>query len=172
MKNFSSLAANHVVNATACTLCSSENLGKFAAETGIHFTGLENINKPTVFVSRELVVCLHCGFTAFPLPEEQLGILALLLGPGSPAKARSHMEDSQPLTELLSKLLLFVGEDGKHWENVADAYERVASKLSNQDESEMYLNSAIYRERAEMHRKLVASARSALDRVFANEFRL
>jgi len=80
MNDGSSLAEDHVVNATVCTLCGSANLGRFLAETGIHHVGWENINKPSVFVSRELVVCLHCGFAAFPLPEQQLGILALLGG--------------------------------------------------------------------------------------------
>jgi len=164
MENLSPKAAeDYLVNATACTLCGSGNLGRFAAETGIHFQGLENINKPTVFVSRELVVCLHCGFTAFPLREEQLGILALLLGSGSSANAKSPREDPQsPVMELLSKLLLFIDEDGKHWEHAADECENFASKLSNQDRSKMHLNSAVYRERAEMHRKLVASAQRAL----------
>jgi len=77
----SKLAEDHVVNATVCTLCGSENLGRFVAETGIHLGGWENINKPTVFVFPELVVCFHCGFAAFPLPEEQLGVLAMLHGP-------------------------------------------------------------------------------------------
>ena len=77
----SKLAENHLVNAIVCTLCGSGNLGRFLAETGIHHMGWENVNKPTVFVSRELVVCFHCGFAAFLLSDEQLGILALLHGP-------------------------------------------------------------------------------------------
>ena len=90
----SKLAEGDLVNATVCTRCGSGNLGRFLAETGIHFAGIEHINKPTVFVSPEFVVCLHCGFTAFPLPEEQLGMLALLLGPGLSAKTTSPTEDS------------------------------------------------------------------------------
>jgi len=33
------LAEDQVVNATVCTLCGSENLGRFLAETGIHLVG-------------------------------------------------------------------------------------------------------------------------------------
>jgi|SRR6516162_6584741 hypothetical protein len=76
----SKLAEDHVANATACTLCGSGNLGRFVAETCIHFQGLENIDKPTVLVFPELVVCLDCGFTTFAPPEEQLGFLAILHG--------------------------------------------------------------------------------------------
>ena len=83
MNDDSNLAEDHVVNATVCTLCGSENLGRFVAETGIHSVGWENMNKPTVFVSRDLVVCFHCGVAAFPLLDKQLGILALLRGPVS-----------------------------------------------------------------------------------------
>jgi len=63
----SKLAEDHVANATACTLCGSGNLGRFVAETCIHFQGLENIDKPTVLVFPELVVCLDCGFTTLLL---------------------------------------------------------------------------------------------------------
>jgi len=75
------VAEDHVVNATVCTLCGSENLGRFLAETGIYHVGWENMHKSTVFVSSEFVVCLNCGFAVFALPEQQLGILALLRGP-------------------------------------------------------------------------------------------
>jgi len=75
MNDGGKLAEDHVANATACTLCGSENLGRFVAETGIHFQGLENIDTPAVFVFPELAVCLHCGFAAFAIPEEQLGTL-------------------------------------------------------------------------------------------------
>ena len=68
-------AEDHVVNATACTVCGSANLGRFAAETAVHSVGMENINKPAVFVFPELAVCLHCGFAAFAVSQEQLRTL-------------------------------------------------------------------------------------------------
>ena len=74
MNDGSKLAEDQVANAT-CTLCGSGNLGRFVAETGIHFQGLENIDTPAVFVFPELAVCLHCGFAAFAVPREQLAAL-------------------------------------------------------------------------------------------------
>ena len=68
----SKLAGDHVANATACTICGSENLGRFVAETGIHSVGIRNNDTPAVFVFPELAVCLHCGFAAFAVPREQL----------------------------------------------------------------------------------------------------
>ena len=55
-----------------CISCGSEDLGKFAGEIAIHFSGLKNINKPHVFVFPELVVCLNCGFAEFAVPETEL----------------------------------------------------------------------------------------------------
>jgi len=71
----SKVAEDHLVNATACTLCGSGNLGRFAAETAIHSVGMENVDTPAVFVFPELAVCFHCGFAAFAVPPEQLGDL-------------------------------------------------------------------------------------------------
>jgi hypothetical protein len=43
---------------------------------GIHFPGLENIDKPTVWVSPELVVCLDCGAAEFIVRKVELRQLA------------------------------------------------------------------------------------------------
>jgi hypothetical protein len=59
-----------------CKSCGSTNRGKFTAEMGIHFPGLENIDKPAVWVFPKLVVCLDCGTAEFAVPEEELRQLA------------------------------------------------------------------------------------------------
>ncbi len=59
-----------------CKSCSSVNGKKFSAEMGIHFPGLKNIDKPTVWVSSEFVICLDCGTAEFAVPEEDLRQLA------------------------------------------------------------------------------------------------
>lgn len=41
-------------------------------QMGIHFLGLENIDKPTVWVFPEVVVCLDCGTAEFADPEAEL----------------------------------------------------------------------------------------------------
>ena len=42
------------------------------SEIGIHFPGLEGLNKPIVWVYPDLLVCLNCGLTQFESPEAQL----------------------------------------------------------------------------------------------------
>jgi hypothetical protein len=55
-----------------CKSCGSVNQKKFSAEMGIHFPGLENIDKPTVWVFPEVIVCLDCGMSEFSVPKDEL----------------------------------------------------------------------------------------------------
>ena len=59
-----------------CKSCGSDNLGKFVGEIAIHFPGLKNIDKPTVWVFSELIACLDCGVAEFVVPEGELRVLA------------------------------------------------------------------------------------------------
>jgi hypothetical protein len=45
---------------------------------GVRLPGLENIDKPTVWVFPKLVVCLDCGRAEFTAPEDELAELRLL----------------------------------------------------------------------------------------------
>jgi hypothetical protein len=54
----------------------------FNGETAIHFPGLEGLDKRIVWVFPKLVVCMHCGFTEFTVPERELQVLEQ----GSPVK--------------------------------------------------------------------------------------
>jgi hypothetical protein len=58
-----------------CKSCASTNTGKFVSEVGIHFKGVDGLNKPIVFVFPELVVCLTCGHANFTIPETELKVL-------------------------------------------------------------------------------------------------
>jgi ssDNA-binding Zn-finger/Zn-ribbon topoisomerase 1 len=60
------------VNFIPCHSCGSENLHRFGAETGIHFLGRENLDKPQVYVNSEIVVCLVCGAAQFAIQETEL----------------------------------------------------------------------------------------------------
>jgi len=60
----------------SCKLCQSENQRRFNSEINIHRPGLNNLADPTVLVFPEIVVCLDCGFTEFPLEETELRRLA------------------------------------------------------------------------------------------------
>ena len=57
---------------TSCQSCGSENLGKFTGELAVHFPGVQNIDKPHVWLFPELVVCLACGLAQFTVPETEL----------------------------------------------------------------------------------------------------
>ena len=60
----------------SCKSCGSVSQKKFTAEMGIRFLGLENIDKPVVWVFPEVVVCLDCGTAEFAVPEAELRQLA------------------------------------------------------------------------------------------------
>ena len=55
-----------------CKSCGSVNQKKFSAEMGIHFLGLENIDRPTVWVFSKVVICLDCGMAEFSVPKDEL----------------------------------------------------------------------------------------------------
>ena len=59
-----------------CKSCGSLNQGTFTGEVAIHFPGLQNIDKPIVWVFPQLIVCLNCGTTEFAVPKSELRQLA------------------------------------------------------------------------------------------------
>lgn len=59
-----------------CKSCGSANQKKFIGEMGIRSPGLKNIEKPTVWVFPQLIVCLDCGTAEFVVPETELRLLA------------------------------------------------------------------------------------------------
>ena len=60
----------------SCLSCASGNQAEFGGEILIHFSGLENLDKPPVWVFPKLLVCLDCGFSRFMTPESELALLA------------------------------------------------------------------------------------------------
>ena len=52
------------------------NLKKFTTDMNLHFPGYAGLEKPTVLVFSEVVVCLDCGFAEFRVPEAELLKLA------------------------------------------------------------------------------------------------
>ncbi len=59
----------------SCKGCQSDKQSVFHSEVAIHFPGRDGLNKPMVFVFPKLVVCFHCGFTEFTIPEHELQVL-------------------------------------------------------------------------------------------------
>jgi hypothetical protein len=59
----------------SCRACTSNSQTQFGSEIIIHFSGLKNLEKPTVMVFPKIAVCLDCGVTEFTIPEAQLRLL-------------------------------------------------------------------------------------------------
>ena len=60
----------------SCLLCGSDNQAELSAEMLIHFSGLKNLDKPAVWVYPKVLVCLHCGYSDFTVPERALASIA------------------------------------------------------------------------------------------------
>jgi hypothetical protein len=58
-----------------CKSCGSDSARTFPAEIAIHFPGRKGLDKPHVWLFPTLVVCLNCGHTEFPIPEQTLRLL-------------------------------------------------------------------------------------------------
>ena len=59
----------------ACRSCGSKEQRKFGAEISVHVLGVENVDKPTVWVFPRLLVCMNCGFTELTIAEGELRLL-------------------------------------------------------------------------------------------------
>jgi hypothetical protein len=59
----------------SCKSCQSENERNLNGEIGMHFPGLEGLDKPIVWVFPKVLVCLDCGFAEFTVPERELRVL-------------------------------------------------------------------------------------------------
>jgi len=59
-----------------CKRCDSDEQQRFSADMNIHFPHWEGLDKPSVPVCREVVICLKCGLAEFSLPEASLRKLA------------------------------------------------------------------------------------------------
>jgi len=60
----------------ACQKCESSNEVELATEMVIHFSGLNNLDKPGVWVFSKLLVCLDCGGSRLKIPERELAAVA------------------------------------------------------------------------------------------------
>ena len=77
----------------SCKSCGSENLHKFGGEIDIRFPGLKNLDRPHLYVSAELAVCLDCGTARFALPEDELR----LLGKGDRYVPETYGQQASPV---------------------------------------------------------------------------
>ena len=56
----------------SCPSCGSANLSNIGGELALRFRGLQNLDKPTLFVFPEVVACLDCGASRFEIPQQEL----------------------------------------------------------------------------------------------------
>ena len=61
----------------SCKACTSGRQRSFPSEINIHFPGICNATKPTVWAFPSLLVCLNCGFTEFSLSKTEVKELGL-----------------------------------------------------------------------------------------------
>jgi len=66
----------HKSSSALCKSCQSKNRKVFSGEVAIHYSGLEGVNKPIVWVFPKLVVCAQCGFAEFLIPKHELEMLS------------------------------------------------------------------------------------------------
>jgi hypothetical protein len=60
----------------SCMSCGSNDDAEFVTELIIHFSGLENLDKPGVRAFPRLLVCLNCGFSHFIVQGSELASVA------------------------------------------------------------------------------------------------
>jgi predicted nucleic-acid-binding Zn-ribbon protein len=56
----------------ACRSCQSNTEIELTAEMNIHFSGIMNVDKPSVWAFPRVIVCLNCGFVEFVLEADEL----------------------------------------------------------------------------------------------------
>ncbi len=69
------ITVSFVEGSEFCKSCGSINIDKFIGEMGIRRPGLKNVDKPSVLVYSELIVCLNCGKAEFVVPKAELRLL-------------------------------------------------------------------------------------------------
>jgi hypothetical protein len=58
-----------------CKACESENLQKLDGELTITQPDLKGLDVPPIYVCRNVLICLDCGFTELVLSDEELRLL-------------------------------------------------------------------------------------------------
>ena len=104
--------------AMRCKSCTSENQRSFASGIAVHFSGLKNLDKPTLFLFPKLLVCMDCGFTEFAIPDTELLVLGKHPTPYEATRS-SRVESSVDLAQFAVGLP-FGGDEIETVERAAD----------------------------------------------------
>jgi hypothetical protein len=62
-------------SSSQCRSCQSDNKSTFNDEIAIHFSGLEGLDKPIMWIFPKIRVCTNCGLSEFIVPERELHVL-------------------------------------------------------------------------------------------------
>jgi len=76
-----------------CAFCASSNQAEFPAEVNIHFSGVKNLDRPSVMVFPKLLVCLDCGFSQFTSPAAGLALLTSGAGTREASSRQEKADD-------------------------------------------------------------------------------
>jgi hypothetical protein len=60
----------------SCKSCGSDNQSNFNVEMNIHFPGYNGLEKRTVWVFSDALICLNCGSAEFSVAKPELEALA------------------------------------------------------------------------------------------------
>jgi len=55
-----------------CRNCGHLAAQTFSGEIAIHFPGLEGLKMPIVWVFPNVLICLHCAFAEFSVPDDPM----------------------------------------------------------------------------------------------------
>ncbi len=69
----------------SCQACASTHQVEFPTEIAIHIPGRKNLDKPHVFASPKVQLCLDCGFSQFTSSETELRVLRERTAPSGAA---------------------------------------------------------------------------------------
>jgi hypothetical protein len=79
----------------SCLVCGSGTQAEFPAEMIIHFTGLNHLDKPGVWLFPNILVCLDCGSSQFSVPEKELALLASDAGKSERSTAQQGVDERE-----------------------------------------------------------------------------
>jgi hypothetical protein len=60
----------------------------------IHFSGIENLDRPGVWVFPDLLICLDCGRSLFTVEENEFALLARRRSNGESLASVARLDDS------------------------------------------------------------------------------
>jgi hypothetical protein len=74
----------------SCPTCMAGGQIQFFAEMIVHHGGLKNLDKSGVALFPKILICSHCGFSQFTVPEAQLASLV----DGTPTNDREALAEA------------------------------------------------------------------------------